>query len=76
MKICDCDKPGDAAREHWHGDGPRECDCCDDMRLPAGKRCGDCVHIRRCKVMFGHADDDVFCDWSPSRFKDRGEGPR
>lgn len=26
-KMCDCDPAGDAAREHWHGEGKRECDC-------------------------------------------------
>ncbi|MCW3298065.1 hypothetical protein N5T34_01600 [Escherichia coli] len=40
----------------------------DKMRLPKGSSCGDCHHIRRCKVMFGHAETDTYCDWSPSRF--------
>jgi len=39
----------------------------DKMQLPAGKTCGDCVHIRRCKAIFGHAETDTYCDWSPSR---------
>lgn len=41
----------------------------DKMRLPAGKTCGDCVHIYRCKAMFGHVETDTSCDWSPSRFR-------
>ncbi len=41
----------------------------DKMRLPAGKTCGDCFHIRRCKAMFGHVETDTYCDWSPSRFR-------
>lgn len=41
----------------------------DEMRLPAGKTCGDCFHIRRCKAMFGHVETDTYCDWSPSRFR-------
>lgn len=41
----------------------------DKMRLPADKTCGDCVHIRRCKLMFGHVETDRHCDWSPSRFR-------
>ncbi|MEQ9948151.1 MULTISPECIES: hypothetical protein [Pectobacterium] len=39
----------------------------DKMRLPKGKSCGDCVHIKRCKAIFGHAETDTYCDWSPSR---------
>ena len=41
----------------------------DKMRLPRGVSCGDCVHIRRCKAMFGHVETDTDCDWSPSRFR-------
>lgn len=40
----------------------------DKMRLPPATTCGDCVHIPRCKAMFGHVETDRFCDWSPSRF--------
>ncbi len=40
----------------------------DKMRLPSGVTCGDCVHIYRCKAMFGHVETDNYCDWSPSRF--------
>lgn len=52
----------------------------DKMRLPAGTTCGDCVHIYRCKTMFGHTETDTSCDWSPSRFraaaKDAATRPR
>lgn len=41
----------------------------DKMTLPKGVTCGDCVHIRRCKGMFGHTETDTYCDWSPSRFR-------
>lgn len=41
----------------------------DKMRLPVGVTCGDCVHIRRCTLMFGHTATDTYCDWSPSRFR-------
>ena len=34
----------------------------DKMRLPAGITCGDCAHIRRCKMIFGHAETDTYCD--------------
>lgn len=43
----------------------------DKMNLPVGRTCGDCVHIPRCKAMFGHVEADISCDWSPSRFKER-----
>jgi len=43
----------------------------DKMRLPIGVTCGDCVHIYRCKAMFGHVESDRYCDWSPSRFRAR-----
>ncbi|MGK0735925.1 hypothetical protein ACSFCX_10300 [Yokenella regensburgei] len=39
----------------------------DKMALPTGKTCGDCMHIRRCKALFGHSETDTYCDWSPSR---------
>jgi hypothetical protein len=42
----------------------------DDMDLPAGKTCGDCVYCRRCTLMFGHIPADESCDWSPSRFRE------
>lgn len=38
------------------------------MDLPEGKTCADCVHCRRCCLMFGHIPADEVCDWSPSRF--------
>lgn len=46
----------------------------DKMRLPKGKSCGNCHHIRRCKAMFGHAETDTYCDWSPSRFIPANDG--
>lgn len=42
----------------------------DQMNLPEGKTCGDCVHCRRCTLMFGHIPADEACDWSPSRFRE------
>lgn len=43
----------------------------DQMNLPDGKTCADCVHCRRCTMMFGHIPEDEVCDWSPSRFTHR-----
>lgn len=42
-----------------------------DMILPAGKTCGDCVHLSRCKMLFGCKDASRTCDFSPSRFQER-----
>lgn len=47
----------------------RVADDADGMNLPDGKTCGDCVHCRRCTLMFGHIPADEVCDWSPSRFR-------
>lgn len=57
-------------KPHRHG-------CCVDkactdrscMGLPAGKTCGDCIHINRCAAMFGHTASDTYCDWFPRRFR-------
>jgi hypothetical protein len=43
----------------------------EEMNLPAGKTCGDCVHFRHCNLIFGHIAADEVCDWSPSRFAAR-----
>lgn len=50
--------------------------CCVDkactdrtcMALPQGKTCGDCVHERRCCLIFGHTPTDTYCGWFPRRF--------
>jgi hypothetical protein len=43
-------------------------DDADRMNLPEGMTCGDCVHCRRCTMMYGHIPADEVCDWAPSRF--------
>jgi hypothetical protein len=43
------------------------------MNLPPGKTCADCVHFRRCTMMFGHIPADEVCDWYPSRFHPKAE---
>ncbi len=40
-----------------------------EMNLPEGKTCGDCVHSRRCSLIFGRIPADEVCDWYPSRFQ-------
>lgn len=49
---------------------PRSADNTDQMNLPEGKTCGDCLHCKRCTAMFGHIPADQSCDWSPSRFRE------
>ena len=52
--------------------------CCIDgacnertcMILPEGKTCGDCVHVARCRGVFGHTPTDTVCDWFPRRFRE------
>ncbi len=40
------------------------------LNLPAGKTCGDCVHIERCNAIFGHMPADQTCDFFPIRFRE------
>lgn len=38
-------------------------------KLPDGKTCGDCVHLRRCRAFgFTSSPENAQCDFSPSRF--------
>lgn len=72
-RWADTNEPVDAAptKRNKHG-------CCADkacndttcMELPTGKTCGDCVHERRCCLMFGHTPTDTYCDWFPRRFRE------
>jgi hypothetical protein len=56
--------------------------CCADgactpetcMNLPDGYTCGDCVHIKRCKAIFGHTEKDTACDWFPRKFMIENKG--
>ncbi len=41
----------------------------DDMKLPVGKVCIDCVFYKDCKWLFGCNPGSAECDWAPSRFK-------
>ena len=43
----------------------------EDMRLPPGRTCADCLRFRSCQA-FGVADgDEITCDWAPSQFYPR-----
>ena len=46
----------------------------DDMKLPAGKTCGDCRHVAHCLAVYGIKAENTTCDFAPSRFEDRA-GP-
>lgn len=48
-----------------------EPDYAAEMKLPPGKTCGDCVHCKRCCAMFGHTPTDTYCDFWPSRYRER-----
>ena len=51
----------------------------DDMALPAGKSCADCVGFARCRAFIGAAhihDKQHRCDWSPSAFRQRNTAPK
>lgn len=42
-----------------------------EASLPVGVVCGDCVHFRRCRMLFGAHPQDETCDWVPIRFVPR-----
>jgi hypothetical protein len=44
-------------------------DAPDDMLLPDGYTCRDCLHVARCRWLISVDEDNVACDWSPSRFR-------
>lgn len=49
----------------------RELLAADPPKLPAAsaKRCGDCAHSGRCKMLLGPSySANGPCDWSPTRF--------
>ena len=51
--------------------------CCMDkacnentcMNLPENKTCGDCVNIKICKAVYGHTENDTYCDFFPRKFR-------
>ena len=46
----------------------------DDMLLPSGKHCTDCVSFQKCVAFIGpkHINDkQTRCDWAPSRFRQK-----
>lgn len=44
------------------------CDFYSCMALPPQKTCGDCVHARRCNMLFGAEPGRTSCDFYPRRF--------
>jgi hypothetical protein len=41
------------------------------MELPDGKTCQDCIHCKRCCLIFGHIPEDEVCDFYPSLFREK-----
>lgn len=49
----------------------KACDETTCMNLPAGKTCGDCVHLPRCTWLIQATPERTDCDWFPRRFKEK-----
>jgi hypothetical protein len=45
----------------------------ENMDLPVGKTCGDCVHFDRCVGLIGVKADYTMCDFYPIRFREKSE---
>lgn len=44
-----------------------------EMKLPEGKTCGDCWHVKRCRAFgFTSSEANTGCDFHPRRFADAG----
>jgi len=41
------------------------------MLLPPGKTCADCAHEARCTMLFQVVLTNTWCDFAPSRFRQR-----
>jgi len=52
-----------------------EPDYAAEMALPAGKFCKDCIHFNQCKSMYAAKPNDAYCDFHPSRFKQKVAKP-
>ncbi len=42
------------------------------MELPKGKTCADCIHVRRCTLMFGAEAGNDYCGFHPRKFREKG----
>lgn len=42
----------------------------DNMRLPDGKTCKDCLHVQRCEYLISRKGTETECDFYPSMFCD------
>ena len=41
------------------------------MRLPEGKKCGDCIHVDRCVRVLGCTKPErTSCDFFPNKFRE------
>jgi hypothetical protein len=46
-----------------------EPDYVDEMKLPAGKTCASCVHVRRCVALGYTKAESTSCDFWPNKFQ-------
>lgn len=44
-----------------------------NMNLPPGRTCADCMHTERCVSLFGAIPQDETCDFFPVRYMERGK---
>jgi len=44
--------------------------CEENMKLPEGKTCSDCIQFNYCKEFLSLSGDETNCDWSPSYFSE------
>lgn len=41
------------------------------MNLPKGKTCADCMHIKKCILLFHGDANNISCGFEPIRFKEK-----
>ena len=45
----------------------------NDLKLPEGKTCQDCVLFRRCASFVGRRGPETECDFDPPAFAERAD---
>lgn len=45
----------------------------NEIKLPDGMTCANCVSINRCSLTFGVQENDTLCNFFPTRFVNRGQ---
>lgn len=63
------DQPEFTLRPAVGGGTVEERDYDAEMKLPPGKTCGDCRHVKRCRAFgFTSSESNTNCDFHPNRF--------